>query len=134
MITNLNYLFNYRLSINKMALENYNINLFGNNLEMNTASDTYFFVDSGYVYNLLQYGLAFLLIIFTFNIIVFRFSVKSQNSILFLWCLISAVFNIINNALWDPTLNPILLLLPHALVYYTPFYQRKKTSKVVHAY
>lgn len=127
-ITALNILFSYRLSLNKMALDKYTINLFGNNVEMNTATETYFFVDSGYMYNLLKYGLLLFAIILIFNILVFRFSVKSQNNVLFFWCLISAVFNIINDALFDPTLNPIMLFIPHALVYFSSSSQRKKKT------
>lgn len=127
-ITALNIFLNYRWSFNKMALDKYTINLFGNNVEMNTASETYFFIDSGYLYNLLRYGLLLFLIVLIFNILVFRFSVKSQNNVLFFWCLISAVFNIMNDALFDPTLNPIMLFIPHALVYFSLSAQRKKKS------
>ncbi|MCP0888050.1 hypothetical protein LB941_11990 [Ligilactobacillus sp. WILCCON 0076] len=66
--TYINYLFDNRLAYGKLAIEKYGFSLFGNSVQFygngwNTQSDSYFYVDNGFIYILTVYGIVLLTLI-----------------------------------------------------------------------
>ena len=98
---------NHRLSLSRIALQRYEISLFGNLIKA-LESDTYFYLDSGYLYLLLGYGLVVFLVIMSAYMIVFRYALKSNDKKLFIWCIIVSVFSFVNNIIVDVNINPLL--------------------------
>ena len=117
-------LLNYRFALSYRAMREYNISLFGNRLEQfNNVSD-YFYVDSGYIYCLLSYGVVlFTLILFAYAIISL-YAVKTNNINLFCLCCFVCVFSIVNNVFVNTVTNPLLLLVSAAVA------SLKKTNKI----
>ena len=109
--------FNGRMSQNIMAFTQYNISLWGNAIEMvgsataETTTLDYFYIDAGYVYWLLAYGMVFTaLILFAYSAVFYR-SYKYNNSFIYLWCLIPAFTNMINDFFTCSYFSPLIFLL-----------------------
>ena len=111
-----------RLSQTKMAFDFYDVTLFGQHLYMqgnsyfsslNSSSQklsSYFYVDSGYAYALLAYGLvAFiaLLLIYTY---LFNYARTCNDTMLWIWVSVIMIFSIINDVWFVVTYNPVILL------------------------
>lgn len=112
----LNLLFKSRFLLNAKAFEIYELNLWGNKIENVLNDETeYFFIDSGYVSSLIQYGFVFSMLVMIYYSYLFYNIYKSKNGYLYLWMLIFSVVNIINGFLISIVYNPIILL-SHALL------------------
>ncbi len=104
-----------RLSLSNEALSIYPVNLFGNYIEMRGNSAIhetidYFYVDSGFVYALLGYGLIFTIFIIFLYSSVCVCSCKNNNKFLFVWVASVLLFTISNNVWLNITYNPILMV------------------------
>lgn len=106
-----------RLSLTLSAFLQYPITLMGNvvdlvgAIEAEYSSLDYNYIDSGYIYWLLVYGVLFCLFIVISHIVIFYRSYKSQNKFLYIWCLLLAFMNISNDFFTASYLNPIIFLL-----------------------
>lgn len=111
-----------RLKYSVQAIEEYGIHLYATNVEQlgNTAkvygeADSSFYIDSGYVYSIIAYGIIFTVIILVFYTILFRYLYKNNNRILYIWITSLLFASCVNNFLYDIINNPVLFLIPTAL-------------------
>lgn len=97
--------------LNLLAFERYAINIFGNKIETSDGiRDDYFFIDSGYIYSILGYGILLtVIILIVFSLIGFR-SFQMRNWKLLIWVMLFAVANISNNFLFSIINCPFLML------------------------
>lgn len=108
---------NGRLYFGKMGFARYGIELFGNHIVTDAGGldanwhNTYFFIDSGYVYLLLGYGIIVTILILIAYTMISRYAIKTQDSKLFLWSILVCIFSFINNPLMDIFLNPLLFAI-----------------------
>lgn len=109
--------FSGRMSQNITAFTLYNIGLWGNAIEMvgtataETSSLSYFYIDSGYIYWLLAYGVVFTAFILLAYSAVFYRSYKYNNCYIYLWCLLFAITNTINDFFTLSYYSPLILFL-----------------------
>ena len=103
-----------RLQLGREAFERYPINLFGNMIETSAASSTtrYFFIDSGYVYALLGYGVLFSIIVVIMYSCLCRFACERNDKALLIWLISVLIFTISNDVWADLSMNPILVIFP----------------------
>ena len=112
MFVKLNRLLSDRLSLGHQALSRYPISIFGHLIESIKTANEYFYVDSGFLFSLLGYGVLFTsmaLLIYTY---LSHYAAKSNKKMLFIWLSTVAVFSIINNTWISLYMNPILLYFP----------------------
>ena len=113
--------FNTRLANGCEAFRRYGASLFGQIMEMTgntevaygskSAAD-YFYVDCGYVYSYLYYGIVFtVIIVFVFAWITNR-SRFNENKMLFVWAVIIMLFTVVNNAWLTVRYNPFIFVFP----------------------
>ncbi|MGN0334341.1 MAG: hypothetical protein ACI4DV_01585 [Lachnospiraceae bacterium] len=117
----LNDLLVCRLGQNQRGLRKFGISLIGNKIKMignteiyeGTASASeYFYIDSGFVYAFLAYGIiVFTLLILAYTVIC-RYAVIKQNEMLFIWCVVVCIHAVINNVIIRVDINPLLLMIP----------------------
>lgn len=108
----LNWLLSERLDLGHQALNKYSINLFGHYIQTIRTANEYFYVDSGFLFSLLGYGLLFTgmaLCIYTY---LCHYAAKNNKKMLFIWLSSVAVFSVINNTWISLYMNPILLYFP----------------------
>ena len=111
----LNTLLNNRIRLMHKGYLEYSVKLFGNYIAMRGNSalrDTsdYFYIDSGFGYSLLAYGLIFsVAVVFLYSLIIY-FACKTNNKSLFIWALIIMIFTLVNNIWLTVTYNPLLML------------------------
>lgn len=106
-----------RLSLTLSAFLQYPITLMGNVVDLVGAIEAeystleYNYIDSGYIYWLLVYGVLFCLFIVISHIVIFYRSYKTRNKFLYIWCLLLAFMNISNDFFTASYLNPVIFLL-----------------------
>ena len=117
-----NQVFSNRFSQGHLALERYGISLFGQPIKMygtysmtygsgrNMSYDNYFFIDSGYIYSLVVYGVLFTIILLIVYSSLLEILIEDQNIELFSWSLIVIIFSCINNPLLEIQYNPVLFI------------------------
>lgn len=117
----LNEVLNTRIRYSHEGLLLYPITLFGNQIKMVGSTEIanhvnklneYFYIDCGYIYSLLRYGLVIFILVIIGYSIIFRYSIKKKDKLLFIYCLIVCIHSLINNTLISFELNPLLLSLP----------------------
>lgn len=86
----------------------------------------YFFIDSGYGYILLNYGLIFSAILLIGYSVFSRKAAQDRDFKLLVWCIAVCVFSIINNVLFSITQNPIPILAVNMVVNYARKMPRRK--------
>ena len=119
----INKMLSDRLNLGHQAMTLYKIKLFGNTIETyNNGPSEYFYVDCGFLYSLLGYGLIFTGLVLVFYVFLHNYSARTNNKILFIWLTAVAAFSFSNNTWISIQYNPILLLFPIVL----KEYRRKK--------
>lgn len=108
----LNSLLSDRLNLGRLALERYAINLFGHNIATVKNTSDYFYVDSGFLFSLLGYGLLFTGMAMVFYTYLCKYAAVENNKVLYIWLFSVAVFSVINNTWISLYMNPILLYVP----------------------
>ena len=111
-------LFGDRLRQASVALDKYSLKLFGQNiasygsymiryggLTSRQIAD-YLFVDNGYIYAFLEYGIVIGIFIILLYVKAFRYASKSSNIILYIWIFTVCVFAIINSNFFSIEYNP----------------------------
>ena len=110
----LDVLLNGRFYFSKMGFDRYKVNLFGNLIITDAGGldenwqNTYFYIDSGYVYLLLGYGVIICAIVLFAYMMCSRYAAAHKNIKFFIWCILVCVFAFVNNPLTDIILNPLL--------------------------
>lgn len=112
-----NSLFNGRLQLSQTAFYKYEVPVFGQKIDMqgvqyqSFSAKEYFFIDSGYVYAILGYGIIFTCLLLLLHSILFYQSCKNNDKKLFIWIFAVLIFNIVNNMFASYDFNPLLLLI-----------------------
>lgn len=111
--------FSGRITQTIIGFAQYPVTLFGNKFEMvggvqiddGLMPDDYFYLDSGYAYWLLAYGLLFtIFILYAYSRILYK-SYKSGNMFIYMWCLFFAFVNLINDFFTSSYWNPIIFMM-----------------------
>lgn len=119
-INKMNFILLNRIKFSYWALINNGITMFGNHIETSEALtsgttkdwSTYFYVDSGYIYTLVEYGIiVFLFIVIAYSLIA-RYVLESKKQYLAVWAMTVCLLSLINNMLTNITVNPLIFLLP----------------------
>lgn len=122
----------HRLMFTDQAVKGYGIHLLGNYIKINGmtgyiygGADSAFYIDSGWAYIVLCYGIVFSILIVFLYTILFRYiqrgceSADAEESrkytILYIWMFIICGGNIVNNMVLDPMNMPLLFLIPSAI-------------------
>lgn len=139
LLEKLNEMLNSRLLMGKTAFEQYHLKLFGQTIEMvgiksatfGEGHQVYFYIDSGYVYSLIGYGILFTLLILTLYTMILRNTAKKEQGVLFIWGLTVMLFSISNNAWISITYNPLLfyVITPEASNALTRLLDRLRRKK-----
>lgn len=117
----INSLFSNRISQGHYAFNNYSVKLLGQHIEMQGRaslalglySGNYFYIDSGYVYSVLVYGVLFTVILMlVYSILIVKIC-QINNKQLYVWLLAVLIFSVMNNALININMNPLLLCIPY---------------------
>ena len=113
----LNSLLSNRLALGYEAFQRYSINLLGNYIEVNNSeiASEYFYVDCGFLFSLLGYGLLATVLLLIINIYLHNYSARTNNKMMFIWLTIVAVCNTTNDTWIYLQSNPIVLMLPMIL-------------------
>ena len=69
----------------------------------------YFYIDSGFVYAILGYGVVFTVIILLIYSILTRWAYLQKDSTMLVWLLAVMLFSVVNNTWIGITYNPALL-------------------------
>lgn len=107
---------NYRLGFNLQGFQRYGISLFGHKIETVTEFwdenyiNHYFFIDSGYIYTLLSYGIILFVIILFLYSFLSNYAMKKHDDKLLIICIIICVFSAVNNVLFSLSFNPLPLV------------------------
>ena len=112
-----NDLLSGRISLSHKAFERYAVKLFGQVIENNNmingriVTNNYFYVDSGYVYALLGYGVFVTLLLIVIYSYMLKRACEDNNKKMFIWLVTLAVFTIINNVWISISFNCLIMLL-----------------------
>ncbi len=111
-----------RLEYSIQALDEYGIHLFGSRVVMygNTAlyygdAESGFYIDSGYIYMLIAYGIIISIVVIGFYMCLSHYVYMQHDAYLYVWLIVILGICIINNFVLSVAYNPLLLLLPKAL-------------------
>lgn len=97
--------------LNMLAFERYQISIFGNKIETSDGiKSDYFFIDSGYIYSILGYGILLTLLVISISSVIGYRSFQVRNWKLLIWVMLFAVANISNNFLFSIINCPFLML------------------------
>lgn len=107
---------NNRLGMGHEALSRYSPKLLGQKIEMvgiktavfGEGNNKYFYIDSGYIYAFLGYGIIFTLVILTLYTVIIRNSAKNHRNVIFIWAFAVMIFSVANNAWISIMYNPLL--------------------------
>lgn len=122
MVIAINTLVSGRLFFAAQALEKYGISLLGGHIPMVGGyevtygiSKEYFYLDSGYLYSLLCYGLLITVLLVIAYTVIFVNVAQTRNKSVYCWLLVFMIINLNNNMFVSVHYVPLLFLLPHAL-------------------
>ena len=111
-----NEMISYRLKFNLQGFEQYGVKLIGQKIQSNQEYidqnfvNHYFYIDCGYVYMLIGYGLILFVVIMFLYSFLSHYAMKTNNIKLVSWCFIICIFSVINNIMFNTALNPLLIL------------------------
>ena len=107
----------YRISLAFVGIKDYGVHLLGVQIKENTDVSTgrYFYIDSGYIKNLLGYGVIVFIMIILFYTIITYASVLENDQVLAIWMLCIALYSIFNNLMLSVSENAALLAIWYAL-------------------
>jgi len=74
------------------------------------AAQNYFYIDSGFFYSLIGYGILFTVIFLLIYSYLYEHSAKNNDKPLFIWLTCVLIFTLINNVWVSIATNPVLLV------------------------
>ena len=106
-----------RVSLAYKGIRDYGVHLFGVQLVENTDSTkgAYFYIDSGYIKNLLNYGVIVLILILIYYSVILYAAIIERDKVLAIWLICIAFYSMFNNLLLSPTENGSMLAIWYAL-------------------
>lgn len=105
-----------RISLAYLGIRDYGVHLLGVQIKENTDSSSgrYFYIDSGYIKNLLGFGLiVFVMIILYYTVIMYA-AILENDRVLAIWMLCMAIYSIFNNLLLSVSENAAFLAIWYA--------------------
>ena len=115
LLVNINETITGRLALGKEGLADYGISLFGQDVPMvgfggtTTLEETYFFIDSSYLYILLRYGILFLIMVFIiYGTICYK---HKKDTALMLAIVLLAISSFIDHHIMEEAYNPLIYAL-----------------------
>ena len=113
----LNVLFSGRLKYMYYGYANYGMHLLPQYINMNGASNSvlqneYFYIDSGYMYSALCFGLLCTIVFNIMYIFLFKRSWEMKDKFMYIWLIVISIMCLSNNFIISIILNPITLLIP----------------------
>ncbi len=110
-----------RLKYSLQAINQYGISLFGTKVTMYGNTQRYygnatsgFYIDSGFLYSLIAYGIIFTVVLILIYTIIYKYTVKCDG-FLFVWMSVILAACVVNNYLLSCYFNPLIFLLPQAI-------------------
>lgn len=102
-----------RFALNSVAFAKYGINLLGNKIENtdDTSTSGYFYIDSGYVYSIIGYGVLFSVLLLIAYSFAFYKAYKNGNYKLYAGFFVFMILSIFNDFFMQINYNPLLLYL-----------------------
>lgn len=125
-IKTINLLTNNRIVYSNYGLRKYGLSLFGNEIAFNadTTKGLYFFLDIGYIYYLLVFGLVGFVVFVGGMLYIYYQSMKRQELMIWVWCVVVIVESMIGRTFDSIWRNPLLFC---AITYlYSDIATRKK--------
>ena len=113
----INEMIHFRLSYPNEALKRYGVHLFGTQIVENTdtTQGDYFYVDSGFMKNLINYGLiVFILILVLYSVMLYA-AIIEHDKLLTIWLICVAVYSLFNNLLLSPMENGSMFAIWYAI-------------------
>lgn len=119
------YTLNGRIIYTAQAFEKYGIHLFGSHVvqvggyttaHSNASSVKYFFIDSGYAYMLIAYGIVLTLLIMVMYTKLYWWTYMAGKKKLFLWLTVIIIANVVNDFFLGVLLNPVVFLIPSVVL------------------
>ena len=106
-----------RVALANQGLKKYGVHLFGIQIKENTdmSKGDYFYIDSGYMKNLINYGLIVLIIILVYYSIILYAAIIERDKVLAIWLICIAIYSAFNNLLLSPTESGSFLAFWYAL-------------------
>lgn len=116
-ITIINSFASGRLRLNYVALSTYPVTLLGQFIETSKASLTtqYFYLDSGYLYTLLGYGVILMTLVLIMYCYLTWYACSTNNKSMVIWLIMVMLFTVSNNGWIFFEFNCLLLAFPFAL-------------------
>lgn len=110
----LNLFSSSRVRLGHEAFERYPIKLFGQLIKTSHATNRtkYFYLDSGYIYAILGYGIVFSIVVVIMYSCLCRFACERNDKVLLIWLISVLLFTISNNIWVELSMNPILVIFP----------------------
>ena len=110
----INEMSNTRMSMNVQAFMDYDVNLWGNQIELQTRDlekgEKYFYIDSGFVSALLSFGVVFYsFLMFMYGVIMYK-AWKYKNYFIYIVMLVFSFANIMNNFMVNIVICPFVAL------------------------
>lgn len=110
----LNQFLSGRINLAKVAFTRYPITLFGQYIQTYgiESSHEYFYLDSGYIFTLLGYGVLLSTVVILMYSCLCWYACKRKDKVLFIWLVCTLLFTFSNNGWIYLEYNPILLAFP----------------------
>lgn len=123
--------FSSRISLSQEGFLRYNVKLFGQYIDVNTMNNgkfvlDYFYIDSGFIYSILGYGVLFSVLITLMYVMIFSYCCDKNDKKMFVWCSILLAFTVVNNVWVSIHINCLLLVFIYVLRYY--YIDKRKLS------
>ena len=114
-LNKLNVILNGRIRLMNLGYMRYHLKLFGQYIDMEgnsviRAAKNYFYIDSGFAYSILGYGLIFTGVVLVMYSILYVYSSRVNDKFLFVWLTSVLLFTLTNNIWVSINYNPVLLL------------------------
>ena len=106
-----------RISLAYLGIKDYGVHLLGIQLKENTdiSKGKYFYIDSGYIKNLLGYGLIVFIMMILFYTIIMYAAILENDRVLAIWLFCIALYSIFNNLLLLVAENTDMLAIWYAI-------------------
>lgn len=115
-LSKINDALSWRLYYGKIGIEKYMVSLFGQQISMRgnlavgqTSQEAYYYIDCGYVYSLLAYGVLMTVLVLIMYTIMLHCTRLKNNRVLFCILVVMMTANCINNFWLNCVLNPFML-------------------------
>lgn len=107
----------FRISLAHQGYQNYGIHLLGCQIVENTdrSKGRYFYIDSGYMKNLIGYGIiVFIIILIMYSVMLYA-AIVERDKMLAVWLICIALYSVFNNLLLSPAENGTLFALWYSI-------------------